>query len=110
MAEAPKRRRWGRWIGFSFLGLIFLLVGGHGFWGWWEQRKLNEEVGALRAKGEPMLIEELINRPVAEADNAVILLREAANSIDDQSALWREFDSLQLPIPLTEKEIGVVRR
>src|SRR2546430_1817567 len=83
-------RRWGRLIGFSFLGLILVLVGGHGFWGWWEERKLNEEIGALRAKGEPMLIEELMNRPVAEGDNAVILLREAAEAVHEKSAEWQE--------------------
>jgi hypothetical protein len=104
------RRRWGRWIGFSLLGLIALLITGHAFWGWWEEKKLAEEVEELRRKGEPVLAEELANRPVADADNAVILLREAGRSIDENGEPWQEFDRMVLGLPLTAKEVGVVRR
>ncbi len=108
--QQKRPRAWGRWIGFSFLGLILFLVGGHAIWGWWEERKLNEEIGALRAKGEPMLIEELMNRPVAEGDNAVILLREAAEAVNEKSAAWQEFEVPRLSLPLTDKEVVAVRR
>jgi hypothetical protein len=110
-AEAPKAsRRWGRWIGFSILGLVVLAIGGHAFWGWWEEKKLGEEVAALRAKGEPMLAEELVNRPVADGENAAIMLREAGELVDQTSKDWEEFDLLWLGLPLTEKEMGVVQR
>jgi hypothetical protein len=103
-------RRWGRWIGLSLLGLIALLILAHAFWGWWQDKKLQEEIAALRAKGEPMLAEELVNRPVADEDNAVILLMEAAESIDESSKAWEEFDLLMLGLPLTEKEIAIVQK
>src|SRR4051812_33326907 len=96
-SEASRPRgRWRRRIGFSFLGLILALIAGHAIWGWWEERKLGQEVRALRSRGEPMSIEELLNRPLADGENAAILLCEAAESIDEKSAAWREFDALQL--------------
>src|SRR5882762_9853949 len=97
--ESQSKRRWGRWIGFSFLAFIALLIAGHAFWGWWQEKKLGEEIAALRAKGEPVLIEELANRPVADAENAVILLREAGRSIDENGAAWQEFDRMELGLP-----------
>jgi len=108
--ENKPKRRWGRWIGLSFLLLIVLLVGGHAIWGWWEERKLNEEVGALRAKGEPFLPEELANSPVADGDNAVVVLLEGARSINRGTAVWRQLDHLELAFPLSDAESEVLRR
>jgi hypothetical protein len=110
-ADTPKvPRRWGKWIWFSILVLIALVIGGHAFWGYWQEKKLGEEMAALRAKGEPILAEELVNRPVADEDNAAILLREAGESIDESSKAWEEFDLLMLGLPLTEKEIDIVQK
>src|SRR4051794_17475056 len=94
--EIRKKRRWGRGIGLSFLGLIMFLFGGHAIWGWWEERKLNEEIGALRAKGEPMLREDLINTPVVDVDNSVVALLEGARSINPRTESWRQFEQLEL--------------
>src|SRR6266568_2966906 len=107
---SKKARRWGMWIGFSLLGLVALVIGGHAYWGWWQEKKLGEEVAALRAKGEPMLAEELVNRPVADEQNAALLLKEAAASIDEKDELWVEFDQLELGLPLNEKEVALLRR
>src|SRR5215213_1835724 len=103
-------RRWGRWIGFTLLGLVVLLIAGHAFWGWWQDKKLQEEIAALRAKGEPMLIEELGNSPVPDEDNAVIPLREGARSIDKENQFWQEMDQMELGLPLNDKEMEAIGR
>ncbi|HEV8604516.1 MAG TPA: hypothetical protein VGQ99_04075 [Tepidisphaeraceae bacterium] len=101
-------RRWGRWIGFALLGLIALVIVGHAFWGWWEEKKLGEEIAELRRKGEPMLAEDFKGNVVAEGENGADLLKEAAASIDPTSEVWVAFDRLELELRLTEAELKVV--
>jgi hypothetical protein len=101
-SKAP--RRWGRWIGLSLLGLIALLILAHAFWGWWQEQKLGEEIAALRAKGEPMLPEDFKNTVVADAENAALVLRQAAQSIDATSEAWKAFEVMEWELPLTDAE------
>src|SRR5437879_13534179 len=96
--EIRKKRRWGRWIGLSILALIAIVIGGHAYWGYWQEKKLGEEVAALRAKGEPMLPEELVNTSVPDEENAALLLKAAAASINEKEESWVESDQLDLGV------------
>ena len=109
-AAVVKTRRWGRWIGFSFLALIVFVIAGHAIWGGWQEKKLGEEIAALRAKGEPLLMQEMANRAVPENENATILLRQAGEAIDVNTEAWRQLDELELGLPLSENEVAIVRR
>src|SRR5436190_23841157 len=109
MAEITKRRWWGRWIGFSLAGLIFLLFGGHAFLGWWQERKLNQEIAVLREKGEPILREDFKSKTIADEENAAEVLMRAAKLIDGSSKTMERFSYIALELPLSEKELAIVR-
>jgi hypothetical protein len=106
--ETKPKRRW-RW-GWIALGLIALLIVGHAFWGWYQGAQLTREVEALRRKGEPMGLLDFKVEAVADGENAAVLLREAARSIDLGTDAWAEFDQLILeamPLPKPQ-EIAAV--
>ena len=63
------------------MGLLLIAGGFVGAMLWWgheAQRRLDAEIAAIRARGEPILIEDFTVQPVPDSENAALLLRKAA--------------------------------
>ena len=91
------KRRWLRRLALAALLLVGLVVAGHWGLGKVAERRLNEQVAAYRAKGEPMLPAEIARLDadtVGDADNAALVLRAAAASVDTKSDAWQAFNEL----------------
>jgi hypothetical protein len=72
---------------------------------------LARQVAAYRAAGEPIEMSDFVVRGVADDDNAVIPLREAAASIDEKTEVAKKFDRFpnQFELPLTDQEAAAIR-
>src|SRR5689334_9541751 len=102
------RRRWGWWVALALVVFIALAILGHAYWGSYQERELEREVAELRAAGEPMVAGDFVRQPVAEADNAALLLRKAAQSINDTSEAWGRAHELQLDSGLKDDDVALV--
>src|SRR5215207_7647455 len=84
----PPKRRWFRRLLVTLVLLVGLVVAAHWGAGRVMERKLNRQVALLRAAGEPMLPAEVARLDadsVPDADNAALILRTAAASVDEQT-------------------------
>src|SRR5258706_15035594 len=94
-------RRWARrivrWMLVASVGLIFA----HGWWARSSERELDEQIRAYAATGEAIYPADLNDRPVADADNAVIELRAAMALLKDSSDQWRMFAQIGLRPPVS---------
>lgn len=77
--QTPKRRRGilrklvlGTLI--FVLALVIIRVG----WGWHATRCLNAQIAKYRAAGQPVLPDDLTVEPIPDAENAAVVLRQAA--------------------------------
>src|SRR5438128_2562768 len=108
----PKRSgaRWLKWLGLTFSLLVAAGVGGHWWWGQSAERRLDAMIARYRAAGEPMLPSDLVAPSVPDDQNAVIDLRAAAALIDTKSDAWDAYGRLDPALPLTDREIAVLKR
>src|SRR5204863_6640526 len=79
------------------------------FLGWWQERKLNQEIAVLREKGEPILPEDFKSKAIADEENAAEVLMRAAKLIDGSSKTMERFSYIALELPLSERELAIVR-
>ena len=108
-SQSPRpRRRWGLWVALALVVLFALAILGHAYWGWYQERELEREVARLRAGGEPMVAGDFVHQPVAEAENAALLLRQAARSINEAAEAWGRAQQLQLDSGLKEDDVALV--
>jgi hypothetical protein len=73
----PPRFRWLKRIAILYVLLAVALAGVRVWWGRHAQKKLDDSVAAIRAAGEPALIEDLNGDPIPNADNAAYYYRLA---------------------------------
>lgn len=79
------RRRIG-WVGWTVLGMagaVGVLVLIWVAWAWYAQRALDREVEKVRARGEPLRVEDLPVLALPDEANAVVLLGKAAQAASD---------------------------
>ncbi len=100
----PWRYAWRKryWKG-ALLGVV-LLVTLRGAWGWLAERRWQQTLGGIRARGEPITPDDLDLEPVPEEDNAALLLIKAAEALDD-SALSALSDRLGLSLARTPLQL-----
>ena len=109
--QPPRRRRWGRRIAITLLALALLLA--LGLWGAGKraEKGLAADLAIYRAAGEPVTVDELNRWPAlrsGDGENAVPLLREAAQRIDGGSAAFKvAMDALHAP-PFDDADLRVL--
>jgi hypothetical protein len=103
--------RWGRGILIALALLLVILVVAHWIWTTGARRRLDAQVAAYKAAGEPIEPGDFAAKGVADAENAVLDLRAAAAAIDRKAATWKTFDDLpeNPALPLRPREIDVLR-
>src|SRR5688500_3189917 len=99
--EGHGRRRWG----LILLGAVLLTLGAvflvHWVWSAGAGKRLNRQVAAYKAAGEPIEPADLFTaEPLADEDNGAIDLRDAFRSIDQKSEVWALYEKQNLEIPL----------
>ena len=103
--------RWGRRFLLAFTVLLIVIIAG--FWGWTanSRRQLDRQVAIYQLAGEPIEPGDFAVVGVADDDNAVIPLREAAALTDDKSEAWKKYNEYpdEIALPLTEKELALIR-
>ena len=72
-------RRWVWWL-TVLAGVLALLAALWLSWLGRAQRMLSAELDAIRRRGEPLRLAEMATPPVDDADNAVVLLRQAGEA------------------------------
>src|SRR5688572_31176333 len=116
METKPRRTRrripWFKAIGALLLLSIGALVTAYFVWGGRTARRLEAAHAALRAAGEPVTAADLVEPSVSAENNAALLLRKAARSIDTRSESWAAYykrdappDGSRLPLSDEEREL-----
>lgn len=91
----PQRFWWLKRLTVAAAVFAFVLAGA---WLWWRHhaaRMLHEQVQAIRARGEPVLVEDFYLDPVPDAQNAAHYYIEAAKFLDEKHL----FEMAQIPWP-----------
>jgi hypothetical protein len=90
--------------------LLTAVVGGHGFWTWQAERRIDKFVAGLREGGEPVDMAAFAPaQPVPDGQNAAIDLRAAGEAIAPDTEAWQSFvNTGALGLPLTEHEMLVI--
>lgn len=83
--KGNETRPWGRWLLAAAAMGVVALVAGYFLWTASLQRRLDQQVAALRAAGEPVEITDLTAPSVPDERNAVIDLRRAAATLNSAS-------------------------
>lgn len=114
----PLRRRTWRWyLGWATIFLPVSAAAAYFIWLRVEGRAIDAELAALRKAGQPTNFQELRTSPIADTENAALLLREAARLIDYNGAAWTAYN--RLPVhhspyttswPMTEEERRITRQ
>ena len=107
-SHRPRLRQLWRW-GRCVILLFAVLVAVHFGWIKLEERRLRRMVEEFRRAGEPMLPEDFDQTPIPDSDNAVVDLRAAAASIDDDDPRFKAILRLDNAIPLTEHETAIIK-
>lgn len=76
-APNPKRFYWLKRFAVATLVTLVLLVGLRIVWGYVMQSRLDQAIADIQAKGEPILFEDLVYKPLADADNGAWYLMQA---------------------------------
>lgn len=79
----PRRYWWLKRLGMlgvvALIGVVALRL----WWGAVARGRLDEQIARIRARGEPILLEDFATEPVADGDNAALALKRAA-------AIWND--------------------
>ena len=78
----PPRYWWLKRIGIGTTALLILLLLIRFVWGWDANRRLETELAAMRARGEPTRGEDLESPSVPDSSNYVYYLRQAITAIN----------------------------
>lgn len=107
--KEQREPRWGRILGVLALLMIVGLLLGHWIWGVGAGNRLEKQVAAYKAAGEPIEPGDFIVAGVTDADNAAIALTDAAKAIQKTSAYeaYAKLDAVEFP--LRDDEIALLR-
>jgi hypothetical protein len=103
-----KRPRWGRRIGLSALALVVVVLTAHAIWGVGLRRRVNAQLAALRAAGEPVAAADFILPEPPDGTNAADDIVEATRLIDGRSKQRDAFTRLSPALPLTPQEVETI--
>ena len=97
MSDHPRNRpvRWGRFLIILFVTLVGIAILLHSLWSSGARRRLDAQVAAYRAAGEPIEPQDFVVTGVADADDAALDLRAAAAAIDPTNPVWTTFKDLR---------------
>jgi hypothetical protein len=105
-----RKPRRGRYFLLLCVFLALVLVGAYGLWSVGSGRRLDREVAALRARGEPTDLADFREQVIEDDEqNAAVFLRDAASSIDEKTKAFKKYDPRDFGLPLTDKELAAVR-
>jgi hypothetical protein len=107
-AQPGARKRWGRRFAWGFLILVVAALLGHGIWSLVESAKLSAQIAAIRSGGQPLLPEDFGSANVDSPDNAVIDLTAAGAMLQRQDQTWKDFENLELGLPLRPEEMKLI--
>jgi hypothetical protein len=103
-----RRSNWPRRVALT-LGLVVILGLIAGGWFWFDaQRQLDRMAERHRQAGEYGTIDDLVPPPLADEDNAIVLLREAWSVYSKPAAYSQLSESAALALPLTAAESSTV--
>ena len=105
-----RRPRWGRYFLLLCVFGALVLIGAYAVWSGGSNRRMEREVAALRAKGEPTELADFREAAIDDdSQNAAVLLRDAAASIDEKTRAFKKYDPREFALPLRENELAVAR-
>jgi hypothetical protein len=117
MEETPHKRRFSIWKALAIAPVVLVLIAvfAHGIWRANAKARLDKQVAALIAAGEPMRIEDFSETPLTEDQNLVPLIF-AAKRLEQESVERSERerdlhdnDPYAFRQPLTEPEVALLR-
>jgi hypothetical protein len=101
-------------LGLLFLALVLTLVISHLWWGHRAGARLEAQLAAARAAGEPVTVEELNQWPFlrgGSGENVVPVLRAAAGILDQNDPVWQTFSGMEMALvapPLKDGEVATL--
>ena len=81
MTNGNRKRRWGRWVLLGFGVLIASAVLAYWHWSSTVEARLQQEIAAIQARGEPIWPEDFNRPPIPDEQNAAIEYKAAAAAI-----------------------------
>ena len=110
-AQPPRPRRlWPRWARRTLLVLVIGLLVAHHLWGRSTERKLDEQIRAYAADGQPIYPADLNDPPLPDDQNAVPDLIAAAALLRRDVVEWHTYHQLNPGPPLTDVQAMVVTK
>jgi hypothetical protein len=103
-----RKKRWPRRVALTVALFVAALLVAHGIWSAIESHKLNAQINALHAAGEPILPEDFVPANPNDPDNAVADLIAAISLLQPKGQVWDQFDRLTLALPLRPEEIASI--
>jgi hypothetical protein len=91
------------------VAVVIMVVGGHYFWGVMAQHKLDAALRGLHDSGEPIYPADFDSPAPAAGENAVDDLLAAGAIIHQRGEAAKAFDALEIALPLTDKEIAIIK-
>ncbi len=105
----PLRDPWPKRImRFSVMWLLFLIVLRLG-WGWYAHHHLQAEIDRIVAAGEPLYPEDFDSPPVPDDQNAAILLKQAAESLQLTKEQKNALPIFKKNQPMDDEELETTR-
>lgn len=111
--EYPPRWRLARRVGGMFLVLVVLLAALWSLWAWWAAGAEARLLAEVPAAGAPILLADLQGPPIADDQNAALVLREAIKQLKLQPMAHDFIDGNLTPrlpvLPFSEAHRQLVR-
>jgi hypothetical protein len=111
--KGNRHRPWGRWLLLVAATGLIALVPAYFLWTRSLERQLDDQVAALRAAGEPILLADLTAPTIPPEQNTVIHLRRAASTLSPPNppggGTWQQLANNDFNLPMTDEAAAQVR-
>jgi len=105
-----RKPRWGWYFLLLCIFLSLSLIGAYAVWSGGSSKRMEREVAALRAAGEPTELLDFREAVIEDDEqNGAVFLREAAASIDEKTKAFKKYDPREFGLPLRDNEVTLVR-
>src|SRR5207244_3365908 len=103
----PPRFRGLKRYSIVFAIAIILLIGLRLWWGYEAHRRLDAEIAAAHARGEPIFLADFVTPAVADSENAALLLDSAGRKIRFTKE-QNEWEASQRSGPLSPEDLRII--